>query len=314
MVKISFEWIVWLLKKIIGQSKSAILITLILVGPITLIMVQIGFASDPILYLRCEDSLISESGVRPSSMRGVQYGPGVVGMACEFTGTGSASFASSGLWAGDQGAFMAWLKPRGDYNADSGRHDILSMGQEFAFFLSWMGPRPGDPGNVPGSIQFVHNPTATVGGWLSATALVSSIMRDNGWHHVAVTWGPNGKRVYLDGAHKAQAGYPAITRGLTPLYIGRSSHFGNEELFHVDSWLDEIRLYAVQLNDAEIAQIYQSEKPGDPAGCESTYDFETGVLHIPYLQVDGLSLWLDLELTSPGEPYLFELRDWGENR
>ena len=270
-----------------------------------------ALAQEPAAWFRCEGAMISEGGIRPQNIKGIKYGPGIIGQAAEFAESASVVYYNAGLWSPEQGTFAAWIKPRVDYNADNGRHDILSLGAEFLFFLAWTGPRPGDPGNVPGSLMFVTNPTETVGGWLSTNAAIGTMFKDNGWHHVAISWGPEGKKVYVDGVLKATAVYQPV-RYMDKIHLGKSSHFGQEELFHVNSWLDEIRFYTVQLSDADIKAVYEEEKPGEIPECATaTYDFDNGILHVPNLFLEGRFYWLDLRLLNDAEPFLWELKDWG---
>ena len=85
-------------------------------------------------------------------------------------------------------------------------------------------------------------------------------LRDDKWHHVAVTGDRNGYLTfYVDGAHKGRVGISGIRNidSLSDLFIGWEPVLAASTYFN--GVIDDIRIYNRTLSKAEIKQLYKEE-------------------------------------------------------
>ncbi|MBW2305472.1 MAG: LamG domain-containing protein [Deltaproteobacteria bacterium] len=315
------------------MKKAYVIPTVLVIALFFSMFIPDGFSASPSLFLRCEGNMDSENGLTPQQNRSVLYGPGVVGTGAQFTRLAFVVFENSGIWTREQGTFAAWVKPTTDYNTDIERHDIFAAGIGINFFLSWNGgllsysPTSGDFG---GTLNFATNPTAG-DHWINTTTPITSIFNDNDWHHVACTWGPAGKKVYVDGELKeTDSDYSQLSESVNQIIIGANNHYGEGYIFHLSSWIDEVRFYTTQLSDSDILEIYSSEASGgttdggtgdtgdtgDTGGTGAdgqcaTFDIVTNTFHIPCFSIGTDSYWIDMSLASLN-PTQFELSNYGQ--
>ncbi|WP_027176416.1 LamG domain-containing protein [Desulfovibrio aminophilus] len=86
-----------------------------------------------------------------------------------------------------------------------------------------------------------------------------------GWHHVAGTWGSGGMRVFIDGVMNGQDGAsPTARTNNASLQVGAqivpSWRYSNSYPFN--GIIDEVMLYNVELNAAEIETLYKNSPWG----------------------------------------------------
>lgn len=96
----------------------------------------------------------------------------------------------------------------------------------------------------------------------SYQVLSASSIPAQGWHHVAGTWGGGGMRVYIDGVMDGQdSASPTARTNNGTLQIGSQLRSG-WEIYPFNGIIDEVMLYNVQLNAAEIETLYKNSPWG----------------------------------------------------
>lgn len=99
------------------------------------------------------------------------------------------------------------------------------------------------------------------------TLIAGAPLQENFWHHVALTFGPEGMRLYLDGQLAASNGYTGglgtTSRGSgneEPIALGASTGFSNAHSVaplsnYFAGALDEVRIYDRALSASEIGGL-----------------------------------------------------------
>jgi len=215
-------------------------------------------AVTPSLHLPCEGDMRDVVSDHSPIVKGITYADSIPGLgrAADFTYGSSVKFVNSGFWTADRGTFTAWIKPLFDFMEDDERHDFFAIGNDPNFHLSWIGGKQGNSANPAGHLNFKTKPPG-FNDDCNLYTKIDDIFRDNDWHHVACTWGEDGKKIYVDGVLKAvNYNYFRYNGSSTPIYIGCSSHYGQMEICPVNCWMDEIRFYKVNLSENDIKDIY----------------------------------------------------------
>ncbi|MFK7959456.1 MAG: LamG-like jellyroll fold domain-containing protein [Phycisphaerales bacterium] len=123
------------------------------------------------------------------------------------------------------------------------------------------------------------------------------------WHHVAVTFGDDGLKLYLDGAMVGQdadwttgtAGAPGDTPNQNHIFLGAQSRSASEGSTtpsggHFEGTLDHFAVFDSQLDDAAIGELFAAQAaPADPAGITEgdTIDGGAGVDTVDYSGANG---------------------------
>ncbi|MEM6552779.1 MAG: LamG domain-containing protein [Planctomycetota bacterium] len=160
----------------------------------------------------------------------------------------------------DQGAVSFWFRA----NNTSGRQGLISKDSQ----------NYDDGGHL--DIQLNGS---TLQARIQSTSTTHTITRSsvssNNWHHVVVTWGPGGYQLYFNGT---LADSDAYTGGLgtssggtgnaNPWTFGAGQQYSSDNSSNnwdapFDGRLDEIRLYANNLNATQAANLAAGNAPGD---------------------------------------------------
>lgn len=175
------------------------------------------------------------------TMNSVASTSGRFGAGLAFNGTGDrVSVPLSGAFP--QATFTAWINP----SVYGGQP--VSYGTQRIFFMQ-------NPG-VANRFHVVLDQNGLVYAQVGAGSILaaSTPVPLNQWTHVAVTFGPAGQRMYINGA---LSGSNAETTGITSTFY--TTHIGNSPNdVTTGGWMgsmDEIRFYGVALSAAQIADI-----------------------------------------------------------
>lgn len=116
--------------------------------------------------------------------------------------------------------------------------------------------------NSWGLTFFLFKPTPEPGGLHFVPSYVT--VHDDEWYHIAVTWGPAGMKIYVDGDLKGSE--PTYTLGVPPIdyLLFGNTGWGNKT-FH--GLMDEIEIFDRALSATEIASIYNA---GGDGKCKPT--------------------------------------------
>ena len=151
----------------------------------------------------------------------------------------------------EEGTIALWFKTR-----DAGRTQTL---------LSKDGAGPGDGGHLNVSNEGQHV-RVRMQSETASYVIVSKGDRvlSNAWHHVALTFGPGGMRLYLDGVLVGQDDYTGgLSRNREPLVLGGSimTNTSTADLSRLaitqpfDGYLDEVVFYGTALAQTQIARL-----------------------------------------------------------
>ena len=111
--------------------------------------------------------------------------------------------------------------------------------------------------NSDGSVSLRMQDTDTSYEFGSASVLVTT----GTWHHVAVTFGPDGARLYLDGVEVGSDPYTGGIDGNTePFTLGASQSISDDNIAnalqdHFDGQLDEFAVFDSQLTAASVSSL-----------------------------------------------------------
>ncbi|MBU0618482.1 MAG: LamG domain-containing protein, partial [Planctomycetes bacterium] len=107
------------------------------------------------------------------------------------------------------------------------------------------------------------------GAWHSSTAAISP----NTWTHVAVTYDGSDKKFYIGGALDNTAPHSgSVAQSAMNAYIGRQGQ--NADTGHYDGWVDEVRVWNVVREQAEIQATMSSTLMGGETGLVGYWRFE----------------------------------------
>jgi len=121
----------------------------------------------------------------------------------------------------------------------------------------------------------------------------SSIIENNQWHFVAMSYDGTKVTLYRDGL--ADASYPrtgTVRTNTNSLAIGRhggdANQLGDDNFFK--GTMDEVRIYNRALTEAEIKQLYNAPtNPNSECSNPAMYDAETGLVTLPAIDIPLLS-------------------------
>ncbi|MBE7500762.1 MAG: immunoglobulin domain-containing protein, partial [Verrucomicrobiales bacterium] len=145
-----------------------------------------------LLYLSFDETLNGAQGERPTTARGVEFVPGVVGAGAWIKKDSALVYSSLGNITAPQGTVDCWVKPswRGGDTATY-------------FFLNW-----GTDGGAVFSKDGASNLRFFFNQWRTEVGAANGVSGwpPNVWHHLAFTWrssspGPqrSGLKIYVDG-------------------------------------------------------------------------------------------------------------------
>ncbi|HEV3025924.1 MAG TPA: protein kinase, partial [Planctomycetota bacterium] len=196
-----------------------------------------------------------------ATLAGTEWVPGKFGSGLRFDGAQSMMELPSSadldrLQEGDY-TLAAWFKPEAIPAAGqepyavivkAGRHTGLVFDAEGRFYMGhWVAENGG---------TYLHN--ATFRGFDA-----------NVFHHVAavVDWTHGATRVYVDGALEKTGEWPrpkpaAFGYGNTPWRVGCATSGASQYRFPAKAVIDEVRLYARALSDAEVQVLYRARLAG----------------------------------------------------
>ena len=192
-----------------------------------------------------------------ANLVGTQWVPGKFGSGLRFDGTQSVMELPSSadldrLQEGDY-TLAAWFKPEAIPAAGAdpysvivkpGRHTGLVLGTEGRFYMGhWVAENGG---------TYLHN------------AIFRGIEAGT-FHHVAaaVDWTRGATRVYVDGVLENTGEWPrpklpGFSYGNTPWRVGCAVPGATQYRFAAKAVIDEVRLYARALGDAEVQVLYRA--------------------------------------------------------
>jgi len=150
------------------------------------------------------------------------------------------------------GTIAGWIKVNGTFETIFSISDTADPGSYVALFL-------GASGYL--TFEVLENGVAQLAVYRSSAAI-----NDGNWHHVAVTVGATGNRLYVDGV-QASAGQLTYNTGnastlpdfsyvtsLDAMAIGRTVDSGGGK-WHATGRLDEVRLYSRALTGGEVLTL-----------------------------------------------------------
>ena len=179
---------------------------------------------------------------------------GRIGGAMEFNGKGplvncgkAPEFSSR-----DGLTVAAWIKVR-EFNQTW--QPIVTKGD-----TAWRFQRQNDSGMV----TFSFNTGSSVqSGAQNLVSLVSKRKVDDGqWHHLAGVSDGRRAALYLDGELQDSVDAKPIAENSEPVMIGCNSAARDRKF---NGWIDEVRLYAYGLSEAEVKALYRSAGEGSRA-------------------------------------------------
>ena len=115
-------------------------------------------------------------------------------------------------------------------------------------------------------------------------------LRDNNWHHIAVTYDGNTARAYVDGQLEGESSFETAFQGTSgyPLKFGYVNHsVGSNE--HFPGILDELSIYNIALDQQTIQSYMVSELLGYEPGLVGYWNFNE-VQNSTVYDITGLSL------------------------
>ncbi len=206
-----------------------------------------------------ETGLPSASGARATAR--VTYPKGKIGQGMLASTAGQLvalplKFTPNkeGGWSWDQGTVELWINPQFD----------MTEVQDFSALIT-MQDEPFMPG-LRGSLQLIYTKTQQIGYMINGSMeniLGSPVLnwKKGEWHHVAISWGSNGMRFYLDGkmtSKNSSTEGPGILSG--DLVVG--SHAWPVAMQKMSNTIiDELRVSKIQRTDSEIAALANSKNP-----------------------------------------------------
>ncbi|MFO7172061.1 MAG: LamG-like jellyroll fold domain-containing protein [Bacillota bacterium] len=135
--------------------------------------------------------------------------------------------------------------------------DLAHYGPILSTFVNSSSPGPrllimrDRAGSLPGALRVWDGDGATEDSSLvSQSPLVAGV-----WYHFAFVWGPNGRKLYLNGVPQASS------NRTEPLGMGATLMFGEWGPHHLNGMLDEVRISHKARTDEEIAAAYASGQP-----------------------------------------------------
>jgi hypothetical protein len=187
-------------------------------------------------------SVSEDTGLASGMNRATSVLPGVIGQALDFDGSSSCVTTPGQLFDNPSAFTIAgWVYPYG-YNPSGffGQNNSIEFGL------------PGD-----GRIK-AWTPVASVDWNIDA-----GIYTLNHWHHVAVTAGPNGMRLYVDGEQVATNpvsvnGYGTDTPDTFSIGCNVWDGAGPSAVFN--GKIDEVRAYNVALSADQIMALHRMGK------------------------------------------------------
>ena len=212
----------------------------------------------PILWLRGEDNVLDENDKSyQKQASNVQYSIGRIGKAINLPFNSYIQIRNNNFLNQKEGSFACWIKPNFNVNTDGDRHDIMAMGESFCFFMTFQaGGNPPSSADIRNTLSFIDFPEN--GNLLDFSLYVhrAGIMDElKDWMHITCTWGDR-KNIYINGKLYNSGDNSHYNKVWQYIYLGMSSHFGNEKLFFVNSLLDEIMFFDYELSARDVEVLY----------------------------------------------------------
>ncbi len=216
----------------------------------------------------------TKGGNHGSYHNGIALGQsGVIGNCAYFPGNTSPN--SFGLVPDSQnfhlkeGAFSFWFNTQRTNVAQgliSRDNCFYGTGGHFLVFLEW--------DRLVYRLQSTSDECR-----FDAKPVIGSILT-NRWYHVAATWGRQGMKLYVDGVliHHNPGCTIGIDTNTLDLSFGATQFqiCSGDPNWPLQGWLDDIRLYAAQLTDAEVAILANVPTPPKPNLGHWTLDETSG--------------------------------------
>lgn len=192
---------------------------------------------------------------------GVSYKPGKFGMGIYTDAPGELAavpirhpLPQSSNWRWEEGTIELWISPQFEMSRVRDSAGLISM-QDEPFFAG-----------LHGSLQVLYTKTRQIGFIINSQ--MENILgtpelgwKAGEWHHLAVSWGKQGMRLYLDGKVASQnryTGCPAMFSG--DIVIGNQAWLLMSNQY-ANTIIDELRFSKKQRSDAEISTSAQTSRP-----------------------------------------------------
>ncbi|MBU0478420.1 LamG domain-containing protein [bacterium] len=223
--------------------------TLLTVVLASLFVKAICYAGEPILFLahwnKTASANFSSGNLKPSSASkykitniNTKFGTG----ALDLIDDGSNIIYDQIKNIGAEGTVEFWIKPAWDFSANKIKRQYLRINSNVKNRIQL---RTSDSPSENQSMIFiieneegVHFVQAYKLNWAADT-----------WHHIAVTWGKDGMRLYLDGDLRAKNSYAG---GLSPVEdyvaLGKYASWSAD----INASVDELKIMSRQLSAEEI--------------------------------------------------------------
>ncbi len=194
----------------------------------------------------------------PSTVNGPSWVAGRVGTALRFNQSTTHNYVlvpdNAGLDLTTQGTIMAWVYPTATSASGTGivrRGSATSASAQEAYGLLVVSSGKNR------RFRFMLRESS---GGTQRTVTGNTNIAINNWYHVAGSWGPNGIRIYVNGAVQgSNATVRSSYNTTSPLHIGTlRTNSATTRFFGV---IDEVYLYACQKTPEEIVAYYDATKP-----------------------------------------------------
>lgn len=183
----------------------------------------------------------------PGISNGTLIENGLISKGMIVDSSDSLTYRTSSNFNKPKGTIEFWLKPQ--WNGS----DIATR----SFFVAWF-----DSSNYFKIDTRIISNTKSIAFWTQSSGIQKGLIyapitlwNANEWHHIAVTWGPIGRKLYLDGVLKSSDSYTGEALQ-TVLPVTFSVGAKQDATEQANSVIDELRLSNNQKTDQEILNDY----------------------------------------------------------
>ena len=175
---------------------------------------------------------------------------GIANKAYRFDGVNDYMLVNNRLPDSEQLTISAWIRPE---------YDIVAVIFYYAAFFT--PGRDTELATRPGLSLYATFTKDDVSS--SGTLLVSKVLENRAWSHVAMILGKDGSKIYVNGLPKATSGVVSHNIGYhSNPHIGAANHGLHYEDFFLGD-IDDIRIYNRALSADEVKALYDAEKPAE---------------------------------------------------
>lgn len=202
----------------------------------------------------------------PVKQRNLTFGPGIINQAVRLTKEAKSTlqYAIENNVVPKEGTVTLWYKPD-----DGGEFTI-----DWRTFFAIISPNPQKGDNAA---KFWYWDRARIRGDIS-DLLDSYKCKDlpfapGRWHHLAMTWSPNGVNLFVngdDGRGISDSWTPLAflkSQAVQPLFFNEMPDFkifsigSNDTTSQADGWIDDVRIFSGNLSKAQIKAIAEQGSP-----------------------------------------------------